>query len=112
MLKALILIVITILSGTLVQSQTKYKSDWESINSRPIPQWFQDAKFGIFIHWGLYSVPAWGPTKDVGIYEKYAEWYWYSLSNPRREPSAVCRFPHQDVRAEFSIPGFRRQIYL
>jgi alpha-L-fucosidase len=85
MLKALILIVITILSGTLVQSQTKYKSDWESINSRPIPQWFQDAKFGIFIHWGLYSVPAWGPTKDVGIYEKYAEWYWYSLSNPRRE---------------------------
>ena len=31
---------------------------WQSINQRGYPQWFQDAKLGIFIHWGLYSVPA------------------------------------------------------
>ncbi len=62
-----------------------YEAAWESIDSRPVPEWFQDAKFGIFIHWGLYSVPSWGPTKDVGIYEKYAEWYWWSLTNPNRE---------------------------
>ena len=31
---------------------------WESINERGYPQWFSDAKLGIFIHWGVYSVPA------------------------------------------------------
>ena len=58
----------------------KYSANWESIDSRPIPKWFTDAKFGIFIHWGLYAVPAWGPT-DASVYDKYAEWYWNKLSN-------------------------------
>jgi len=48
----------------------QYEANWESLDKRPMPEWFQDAKFGIFIHWGVYSVPAWGP-KDA-----YAEWYW------------------------------------
>lgn len=34
-----------------------YKPTWESLDTRPLPQWFDDAKFGIFIHWGVYSVP-------------------------------------------------------
>lgn len=46
-----------------------YENNWESLNSRPIPSWFEDAKFGIFIHWGLYSVPAYAARG------KYAEWY-------------------------------------
>ncbi|MBP3442296.1 MAG: alpha-L-fucosidase, partial [Clostridia bacterium] len=37
---------------------TMYENNWESLNSRKVPEWFEDAKFGIFIHWGLYSVPA------------------------------------------------------
>ncbi len=35
-----------------------YEENWESLKSYEIPTWFQDAKFGIFIHWGPYSVPA------------------------------------------------------
>jgi alpha-L-fucosidase len=35
-----------------------YEPTFESLESHPIPQWFRDAKFGIFIHWGVYSVPA------------------------------------------------------
>lgn len=35
-------------------------------NSRPLPRWFDDAKLGIFIHWGLYSVPAWAPPICAG----------------------------------------------
>lgn len=35
-----------------------YQPNWESIDKRPTPQWLDDAKFGIFIHWGVYSVPA------------------------------------------------------
>lgn len=76
---------VCVLCLSCTASQAKYEANWDSLDSRPIPQWFEDAKFGIFIHWGLYSVPAWGPTKDVGVYEKYAEWYWYSLTNPNRE---------------------------
>ena len=38
-------------------SQKVYTPDWESLDKRPVPSWFEDAKFGIFIHWGLYSVP-------------------------------------------------------
>ena len=53
----------------------KYEPTWESLDARPIPTWFADAKFGIFIHWGPYSVPAWAP---VGTYE---EWYQYWLQN-------------------------------
>lgn len=41
----------------------------KKINERPYPQWFKDAKLGIFIHWGLYSVPAYGAK------ESYGEWF-------------------------------------
>lgn len=42
---------------------------WDELNKRPYPEWFSDAKLGIFIHWGIYSVPAYGGA------ESYAEWY-------------------------------------
>ena len=44
---------------------------WESLNQRGYPQWFRDAKLGIFIHWGLYSVPAYshpdGYSRDAAV---------------------------------------------
>jgi len=46
---------------------------WESPDSRPCPSWFDEAKFGIFIHWEVYSVPAWAPKGQ------YAEWYWQKI---------------------------------
>ena len=65
-----------------INGQT-YRPEWESLDKRPVPQWFQDSKFGIFIHWGVYSVPAWGPTGDsIGVYDKYAEWYWRKMDQP------------------------------
>jgi alpha-L-fucosidase len=42
---------------------------WEELRARPYPQWFQDAKLGIFIHWGVYSVPAYSGK------EQYGEWF-------------------------------------
>ena len=66
-----------------VQAQV-YQSNWQSIDNRPVPEWFVDAKFGIFIHWGLYSVPSWGPTQG-SVYSKYAEWYW-ARQNPDDKP--------------------------
>ena len=37
-----------------------FRPDYESLNKYQTPEWFRDAKFGIFIHWGVYSVPAFG----------------------------------------------------
>jgi alpha-L-fucosidase len=53
-----------------------YQPTVASLSEHPLPQWYRDAKFGIFIHWGVYSVPAWAP---VG--QEYAEWYWHNMDN-------------------------------
>lgn len=58
--------VVVYISG--VQSGTvRYKPTWESLDSRPLPDWYDDAKFGIFMHWGVYSVPSYG-----------SEWFWWN----------------------------------
>lgn len=49
-------------AGTLAQE--RFQATWESLEKYECPEWFKDAKFGIFIHWGVYSVPAFG-----------SEWY-------------------------------------
>ncbi|MDH5610155.1 MAG: alpha-L-fucosidase, partial [Cyclobacteriaceae bacterium] len=59
-----------------------YQPNWKSLDSRPNPQWWNNAKFGIFIHWGVYSVPSF--TK-VG---NYSEWYWNQLNNVPTEKSS------------------------
>ena len=64
-----------ILIASIGFAQKKYQPDWESLDSRPLPEWFGNAKFGIFIHWGPYSVPAWSPKGT------YSEWYQYWLQN-------------------------------
>ncbi len=73
---------------TVRRRPEKIEADWESIRGHQVPQWYQDAKLGIFIHWGLYSVPAWAPTTgELGKVDfnewfrlnPYAEWYLNSL---------------------------------
>lgn len=54
-----------------------YACTTASLRGHRAPHWFTGAKFGIFIHWGVYSVPAWAP---VG--EDYAEWYWARMDKP------------------------------
>lgn len=78
-----------------------YQPNWESLNSRQIPQWFTDAKFGIFIHWGIYAVPAWAPAnEDIGIYAKYAEWYWWRIMNPNDKAGQLFRDYHNKQYGE------------
>src|SRR3974390_1914305 len=37
-----------------------FRADWQSLQTYEVPKWYRDAKFGIFVHWGVYSVPAFG----------------------------------------------------
>ena len=44
--------------GGVSEAEDRYKPTWESLSTHPVPKWFRDAKFGIYTHWGIYSVPA------------------------------------------------------
>ncbi len=66
-------LLIFLFSSKFLFAQT-YLPTWESIDQRPVPEWFKNAKFGIFIHWGPYSVPAYRETN-------YAEWYAHAVMN-------------------------------
>jgi alpha-L-fucosidase len=63
-----------------------YQPTWESVDKRATPAWFSDAKFGIFIHWGVYSVPAYAPVIPGKL--AYAEWYWHQMMDGKDSPKA------------------------
>ena len=69
------LLILVLLTGSIGLNAQQYEPNWESLDKRPIQKWFEDAKFGIFIHWGPYSVPAWSPKGT------YSEWYQYWLES-------------------------------
>ena len=41
-----------------MRAEMRFEPTWESLRDYSVPKWFKDAKFGIFIHWGAYAVPA------------------------------------------------------
>jgi alpha-L-fucosidase len=85
-----------------------YQPTWDSIDKRPCPPWFQDAKFGIFIHWGVYSVPAFA-APHVAKQNPYAEWYWNSLTKGKSgDPggSATWDFHKRVYGANFEYQDF------
>jgi alpha-L-fucosidase len=77
-----------------------YQPTWDSIDKRPTPPWFEDAKFGIFIHWGVYAVPGWGPKGT------YAEWYWYEMQDTNKP---TWKFHSQTYGAHFKYPDFANE---
>jgi len=89
-------------------SQKVYTPTWESIDSRPIPSWFEDAKFGIFIHWGLFSVPAYSPTArdKVGVYDRYAEHYWRRLIQKSSTQKNFIDFHNRVYGSDFKYQDF------
>lgn len=86
MKKAFRLLLLTFLLTSFISAtyaQERYQATWESLKKYTTPDWFRDAKFGIFIHWGVYSVPAyvseWYPRemyqKDSKEYKHHLETY-------------------------------------
>jgi alpha-L-fucosidase len=84
--------------------------DWKAL-SRPVPSWFPDAKLGIFIHWGAYSVPSWAePTGELGAvddhvwfrHNPYAEWY----RNTIRFEDSPARRHHREVYDDAPYDAF------
>lgn len=106
------LVLLGALCAATLLPQTRYQPDWTSLDSRPTPPWYTDAKFGIFIHWGTYSVPAYGA---VGT---YSEWYWNQLMKGPEEkgkPNPTYLFhsrnygpdtPYQNFASQFKAEMF------
>lgn len=94
------------------QEQVKYEPTIASLDTHPLPQWYAGAKLGIFIHWGLYSVPGWAPLShpdhdftnlDYIKYNPYAEWY----LNVMRVPGSPTQAYHNEhFGANFSYYDF------
>ena len=93
-----------------------YQPTWESVSQHPVPGWFDDAKLGIFLHWGLYSVPGWAPqVPDIqqmlreqgpnGMLRNnpYAEWY---LNTMRIQGSPTWEHHRQTYGPDFPYDGF------
>ena len=104
------------LSGLAAQN---YQPTWDSVDKRPTPAWFTDAKFGIFIHWGVYSVPAYAPVIPGKL--AYAEWYWNAMTRGRNDPKAdpiqtgTWAYHQKHYGADFSYqdlaPQFRAELF-
>lgn len=78
-----------------------FQPTWESLSDYEVPRWFRDAKFGIFIHWGIYSVPAFG-----------SEWYsrnMYIQGSPEYEHHIKTYGSHKDFGYKDFIPMFKAE---
>jgi alpha-L-fucosidase len=80
-----------------------FRPDWESLEKYEVPEWYKDAKFGIFIHWGVYSVPAFGN-----------EWYPRNMYRPESDEykhhiatyGPVDKFGYKDFVPMFKAEHF------
>jgi alpha-L-fucosidase len=95
-----------------------YQPNWESLDKRPTPAWFTEAKFGIFIHWGVYSVPAYAPVLPGKL--AYAEWYLHAITEGRKAGAGAVdagsweyhkRVYGADYDYKDFAPQFKAQLY-
>ena len=72
----------------------QYQPNWNSIDSRPLPDWYDQSKFGIFIHWGVFSVPSFK-----------SEWFWWDWqgTSPQKD---VVQFMTDNYRPGFTYADF------
>jgi len=79
----------------------RFDATWESLADYPVPRWYEDGKFGIFIHWGAYSVPAFGN-----------EWYprhMYIPGRPEYEHHLATYGSHEKFGYKDFIPQFKAE---
>ncbi|XP_064607689.1 alpha-L-fucosidase-like [Liolophura sinensis] len=95
-----VLYVLCILRTTAV----KYEANWASLDSRPLPSWYDEVKIGIFIHWGVFSVPSFG---------RGSEWFWWSwkgANSSAYQEFVEKNFPPGFTYADFA-PMYKAEFY-
>jgi alpha-L-fucosidase len=72
-----------------------YDATWESLDSRPNPIWYDEAKVGIFIHWGVFSVPSYG-----------SEWFWSYWRDKWGIGDDIAKFVSATESPNFAYPDY------
>jgi len=92
---------VSIVSWILVISVVcakRYEPNWESLDTRPLPKWFDEAKIGIYIHWGVFSVPSFG----IG-----PAWFWNRWKI--QKVPATLEFLKKNYRPNWTYADFAPQ---
>jgi alpha-L-fucosidase len=126
-MKRTICIMVLFAFPVLIFSSTAYSGDQDmegqyqptkkSLSRHPVPEWYHDAKFGIFIHWSLSSVPGFAPVDRGSIWEivaqhgweehykynPYAEWY---LNTMKIQGSPTRKYHMENYGPDYSYYKF------
>lgn len=98
--------VLCLLVGVIVTlASGRYSPDWASLDQRPLPSWFDEAKFGIFIHWGVFSAPAYGRRTESAFL-----WMNWKNGDPDTLKYIKQNYPPDFTYADFG-PTFRAEFY-
>ncbi|XP_075744384.1 tissue alpha-L-fucosidase-like [Rhipicephalus microplus] len=92
---ACLLILVNVRALARLTSDRRYSPDWSSLDTRPLPSWFDDAKIGVFVHWGVFSVPSFG-----------SEWFW---NNWHFEDPPLVDFMRRNYKPGFKYQDFAPQ---
>jgi alpha-L-fucosidase len=86
-------------ASTAISAVSAWDATWDSLDRRPLPSWYDEAKFGIFIHWGVFSVPAYG-----------SEWFWKYYHECSIDNSSnfgdYCSFVRKTESPYFRYPAY------
>jgi len=77
----------------------RYTPDWKSLDSRPLPQWYDDAKVGVFFHWGVFAAPSFGGY-SVDTESSFLWQYW------QNNKTEAVRYMKQNYPPYFTYPDF------
>ena len=92
-----------------VNRKGAYQPTWESLDRHSSPEWFDDAKFGMFLDWGLYSVPGWGRPNPNG--PTYPDWYLWDMYEKDETRAYHARTWGAEFRRDDFIPMFDAREY-
>ena len=101
-----VLLTLSSFPRTALSKPYMFEPDWASLDSRPLPKWYDDVKLGIIIHWGVYSVPSFS---NVHL----AEWFWWDWIHGK-DP-VLSKFMEDNYPPGFSYadfgPMFRAELF-
>jgi len=92
---------ILLIIGSVTLSFSKYDATWNSLDNRPLPSWYDHGKIGIFLHWGIFSVPSFGSA-----------WFWKYWENGSKKyvdfmsANFKPNFGYQEFASKFTAEFF------
>lgn len=100
--------VLVVVLLTVAFASAKYSPTWESLDARPLPKWYDEAKLGIFIHWGVFAVPSFGGPG--GTASEWFWWYWKGVNVSEHVDFMKQVYPPDFQYADFA-PQFTAEFF-